>query len=192
MDYYNKLFQLFLSKYGTRYSEHVASILKEEFYEWLPSYKELTNEYRLYLINYIGIDLNDPFLAELDKGYVDTVIGKTAIMISPYAYTSFLKNCNFKLDDENKIILLDNNNKVLENDINLIISHNPYTNKTINNIKKISFNNDILLGMYGKIYDQDKKKKINKLKNLLEDIKNYEIDYNEKDDNYFCVLSKKK
>jgi len=191
MDYYNKLFETFLAKYGTKYSEEIDYILKEEFYDWISDYKKLTNEYKLYLKNYIGIDLNNPFLAELDKGYADTVIEKNALMISPYAYTNFLKNYSMRLDKNNKIILL-NPDKKIYNNIDIVISHNPYTKKTIDKIKKIALEYNIILGMYGNLYDQDKTEKINSLKILLNEIKDGEIDYNEKDDNYFCVLSKKK
>ena len=193
MDYFDKLFDLFLKKYGTKNEENIKEILREEFFEWLPSYKQLSDEYRLYLENYLGMNLNNPFLVELDKGYIDTVIGEFSTMISPYAYTSLLENYNLTFD-ENKRILLVKNGIVRDFDcgVNTIISHNPYSKNTIQNIKKASLNYDIILGMYGKLNDKDKKNKINKLKLISKELTNYEIDYNEKDDNYFCVLNKKK
>lgn len=195
MNYYHKLFSLFVKAKGIKRKElkQNRNLLTKEFYNWIPIYMEQSSEYRNYLINYMGLDLNDPYLMELDKGYIDSVIDKNAIMVSKYAFTKGNENSMLVFDDRDNIMLMKNKGIYSIDNIDTIMTHNPYSLEEIKRVEKTinNFNKEIILGVYGNINDYDRKTKINHLKKVRDSIPNIEYDYNEKEDNYFYVLTKK-
>lgn len=195
MNYYHKLFSLFLKAKGIKRNElkQNRNLLTKEFYNWIPIYMEQSSEYRNYLINYMGLDLNDPYLMELDKGYIDSVIDKNAIMVSNYAFTKGNENSMLVFDDRDNIMMMKNKGFYSIDNIEMIMTHNPYSLEEIKRVEKTinNFNKKIILGVYGNINDYDRKTKINHLKKVRDSIPNIEYDYNEREDNYFYVLTKK-
>lgn len=195
MNYYHKLFSLFLKAKGIKRNElkQNRNLLTKEFYNWIPIYMEQSSEYRNYLINYMGLDLNDPYLMELDKGYIDSVIDKNAIMVSNYAFTKGNENSMLVFDDRDNIMMMKNKGIYSIDNIEMIMTHNPYSLEEIKRVEKTinNFNKKIILGVYGNINDYDRKTKINHLKKVRDSIPNIEYDYNEREDNYFYVLTKK-
>lgn len=196
MDYYQKLFSLFLRVKGIKRKElkNDRYNITKHFYEWLPIYINQTQEYKQYLINYFGYNLNSSTLAEFDKGYIDSIIDSDSIMISNYAFTNgYSENSNIIFDEKNNMLFVTKDGLYSLDNIDTLITHNPYTLKEENKVEKIFniFNGDIILGVYGNLNDMDKKSKINHLKKLKGTIKYSEDYYNEKDDNYFYVLTRK-
>ena len=195
MNYYHKLFSLFLKAKGIKRNElkQNRNLLTKEFYNWIPIYMEQSSEYRNYLINYMGLDLNDPYLMELDKGYIDSVIDKNAIMVSNYAFTKGNENSMLVFDGRDNIMMMKNKGIYSIDNIEMIMTHNPYSLEEIKRVEKTinNFNKKIILGVYGNINDYDRKTKINHLKKVRDSIPNIEYDYNEREDNYFYVLTKK-
>jgi hypothetical protein len=81
--------------------------LKPEFIEWLNEYKLTTFEYKEYLTNYFGMDLQSKELAELGKGNIDSVVDGDALLITPYGHTfSDLSHTNSTLDFNGSVLML--------------------------------------------------------------------------------------
>lgn len=203
MEYYIKLFELFARSVGLKINRKNYKTLytryKKDFIDWLNIYKATTFEYRIYLKQYFGIDVDDYFLAELGKGNIDSVVREEAFMITPYGYTfddTYHKNSSLVIDDDIKLDFGTFTERA--NDIRTFITQNPYLNTDVmSKLKKLYeyHNKNIVLGMYGKINDEDRKAKIKILKqfrrNIDPDNQVFELDYNTKEDNYFCAITKK-
>lgn len=204
MEYYVKLFELFTKTVGIKLNrnnyKHVYTKFKQDFIEWLDIYKITTYEYRMYLEKYFGIDLDDRYLAELDKGNIDSIIGDEAYAITPYGYTfpdTYHKSAELIVnEDEIKVNLGDVSERIY--DIRTYITQNPYLNeKTISSLKKLHdyHNKRIIFGVYGKLHDIDKNSKIRMLKQFKRSVDSYDqefdLDYNTKEDNYFFAMTKR-
>ncbi len=203
MEYYIKLFELFAKSTGRRINKDnymkMYQLLKGEFLQWLNVYKKITFEYREYLEQYYNINLEDESVAELGKCNLDSVVRDDAVMITPYGHSfTDLYHKDSKLIVTEKDIKIDFGYCV-ENaiGINLYITQNPYLyTNVMSDLKKISdyHNINIILGMYGKIYDEDKDSKIKILKQFKRGIdkrNQFELDYNTSRDNYFCTITRK-
>ena len=196
MDYYHKLFSLFLKTIDISRSEIKKNreILYNAFYSWLPIYMEQSLEYKQYLQSFLNINLNTPLIAEFDKGYVDSIIDDDATMISNYAHTKGYHGNSLLTFRDYDILVIKINDEIYPLDrINSLITHNPYSAYEWEKAEKIfnSYNGNIIFGVYGNINDYNKKEKIEKLKKLKSNLKNIKEDYNEKEDNYFYVLTRK-
>lgn len=204
MEYYVKLFELFVKATGRKLNKDnykkLYTKLRPEFIDWLEEYKYSTSEYRRYLESYFGIDLESFYLAELGKGNIDSIVREDACMITPYGYTfsdTYHKNSSLIIN-ENDLIVDYGDFKESGNGISTYITQNPYLNTyVISELKKIHeiHNKTIVLGMYGKIYDQDIKNKIRILKQFRKSVdtenNGYDYEFNTKGDNYFGVVTKK-
>jgi hypothetical protein len=77
------------------------------------------------------------------------------------------------------------------------MTQNPYLYGVLSELLKINnfYNKNIVLGVYGKEYDKNKTAKIKILKEFKRKINNfndnYDMDYNTKEDNYFCAITRK-
>lgn len=201
MEYYLKLFQLFLKSNGVKmkdsnfdkfkyYERH-----KAEFIEWLKQYKLCTYEYKKYLENYIGISLDNERLIELGKGNIDSIVGDNSIVVSPYAHTFndlYRSNSTIVFDDDNVYFNMNDENILIDR-ADMIMCNNPYMYHVMSTLEKL-YNRDynIMVGVYGKEYDKNKIAKIKILKEFLRNKDRLEYHYNTSDDNYFYVLTKKK
>ena len=203
MEYYIKLFELFAKSTGRKIKKEnyakVYDVLKNEFLEWLYIYKKMTFEYRQYLEQYYNINLDTSEVAELGKCNLDSVVRDDAVMITPYGHSfTDLYHKDSKLIVTEKDIKIDFGYCV-ENaiGINLYITQNPYLyTNVISDLKKLSdyHKKNIILGMYGKVYDSDRKGKIKILKQFKSGLDNnnqFELDYNTSRDNYFCTITRK-
>lgn len=204
MKYYEKLFELYAKAIGLKITKEnfnkMYNLYEKDFLYWLNRYKDATFEYRLYLTKYFNIDLDSSSVAELGKGNLDSVVRDDALMITPYGYTfTDLYHKNSKLIITKDNIKLDfgicEENTV---GIDLYITQNPYLYTSVmSDLKKLNdlYNKNIILGMYGKLDDEDKSSKIKILKQFKrgidKDNQKFDMDYNEHKNNYFCVITRK-
>ena len=204
MEYYVKLFELFAKATGRKITKEnykkMYTRLRSEFIEWLYYYKKMTYEYRMYLQQYYNIDLDNSSVVELGKGNIDSVVREEALMVTPYGYT--FTDLYHK---DSKLIITDDNVRIdfgickeNTNGINLYITQNPYLyTNSVAELKQLHdlHNENIILGMYGKTYDYDRESKIKLLKQFRRGINSenqeYDLDYYEQRDNYFCTIAKK-
>ena len=154
----------------------------------------------MYLQQYYNIDLDNSSVVELGKGNIDSVVREEALMVTPYGYT--FTDLYHK---DSKLIITDDNVRIdfgickeNTNGINLYITQNPYLyTNSVAELKQLHdlHNENIILGMYGKTYDYDRESKIKLLKQFRRGINSenqeYDLDYYEQRDNYFCTIAKK-
>ena len=160
-----------------------------EFIEWLSEYIKVTKEYSEY-IDYLGIDLNSASLAEVEKGYFDSIVSENTSIISTYGDTLNKENSQLVIND-NDIAILKRGILMYPDEIELFITHNPYSSDLINNWDKIHNNlgKNICIGIYGKIYDKNIKDKIELIKQFKTKLNNeIKINYDTKFDNIFCTI----
>ena len=185
-EYILNLFNQFHKAVGTSVNDWTSQQNIFEFSDWLREYKEVVKKYSLYN-EYLGIDLANPFLAEVGKGKYDSIVKENAIIISPYA-TTLKKEQSSLIVLENTPLIATQRGIVKSEGIEMFLTHNPYNEQSINDWYKIhnSQNHDICIGVYGKIYDKNKNEKIKMLEILLSNFNDeYEENYDELDDNYF-------
>lgn len=205
MDYYAKLFELFLRTIGVKIDKDnykkTYTALRNSFIEWLESYKISTLEYKKYVEQYLDIDLGNYYLVELGKGNIDSIVHGDAGSITSYGYTfteAGYKNSELIFKD-NKVFIDYGDYLESAGSVDIFMAQNPYVGShDLSNLHKIHNlqNREILLGMYGKLTDKDRKSKIKILKqfkkNIDPDNQLYDFEYNTKDNNYyFGVITKK-
>lgn len=171
----------------------------ELFRVWREERREIGEEY-IKLLDELNITYDTPEHIEVGKGGFDSAF-------LPYQ-TRFLTKYTQTIDDKkNKII--DGTILVFEyeplvycsgtpskitslGNVKKLMTQNPYTCLELNNWEDIhnGSNIEILIGMYGKLSDNDKEEKIellNHIKKLL--VADYTSEYKETDENYFCLLA---
>lgn len=200
MEYYLKLFQLFLKANGVKIKDSNYDKIKfyerhrNEFIDWLKQYKLCTYEYKKYLEKYLGISLDNEKLIEFGKGNIDSIVGDNSILITPYAHTFadlYRSNSTLVFDNNNVYFNMNNENYLL-NKSDTFMCNNPYMYHIMSTLEKLyNMDYNIIVGVYGKEYDKNKNAKIKILKQFKKNKDRLGANYNTKDDNYFYVLTKK-
>ena len=168
---------------------------KKDFYLWVTKNQENGINYASLLFS-LGIDFTTKKTVEMDKGNLDSVVlPYDTTIISPYINN----NLNRKNVFDDKLIIKGNYPMRKEFDIKFyrLMTQNPYSDfETKDYIKWKNIHEytdyDIVLGVYGNLYDLDKEDKIRKLevfKSYLtqEYIESYDI----VNDNYYYLIASK-
>lgn len=165
----------------------------DDFYNWLEQYKKNAVNYAsmLYSMNLIFIESNT---AEVNKSINDSIVlPYNTTIISPYIDDSYKDNNVIKTKFEIQRGIPNYNN--FRNDIIRYMTHNPYS--SFNDIELMNWKYmheytgyEIVLGMFGSIYDDDREDKIK----LLEFIKKSTTtpmisQYDVLNDNYFYAIA---
>ncbi len=188
LNYLLCLYEQFCKALGKSYSkQNIFTDL--DFFNWLSILQKQTRLYGEYL-KYLDI-LDRNLIVELDKGKYDTIGTNLVTIISPFASSLGLQNSNIIVKD---IPLVLRDNKIYYLDSELILTHNPYSILTLNNL--ISLHNmglNICLGVYGSNLDKDKKDKLTILKNIFKRLNDdIEISYDTLNDTYFGIITSKR
>ena len=198
-DYIKTLYKEFCSAKGIKNSFDEN---KEDFIDWILNQRRLLIRY-FDFIQYLDSGILDKNILEIDKGIYDSLlkIWGNLYMISQYADTLkeerrsliLLKN---PFNRQIIPIILNEQNKLFRptNDI-LFLTHNPYDLTSIKNWYQIhnQKEQDILIGMFGKEEDLDKKAKLKVLKELQSRMESdTSFDYDTEYDHYFAVLKSKR
>ena len=185
-EYILNLFNQFHKAVGTSTKDWTSQQFIFEFSDWLKEYKKVGKEYSLYN-EYLGIDLTNPFLAEVGKGKYDSIVSEDATIISSYASTLKKEQSSLILLEDTPLIATPRG-IVKTDDIEMFLTHNPYSEQSIYEWYKIhnKGKQNICVGVYGKIYDKDKSLKIKMLERLSDNLNDdHEKTYNELGNNYF-------
>lgn len=170
---------------------------KNDFKNWLKKNKDNGINYASLLFS-LGIDFTTKKSVEIDKGNLDSIVlPYDTTIISPYIRNDMNRQNVF----DNKLVIKGYYPMRKEFDINFyrLMTQNPYSDfETKDYIKWKNIHEytdyDIVLGVYGNLYDFDKEDKIRKLeifKNYLtqEFIESYDI---VNDTYYYLIASKPK
>ena len=171
-----------------------SSEFKDDFDKWLKKQQENGINYASFLYS-IGIDIINCNTAEVNKGNFDSlVIPYDTTIVSPYFNDVDRDNVVNELFIINSIIPYYNN---FNHNIFRYMTHNPYSN--FDNEILMNWKNmheytryDIVLGMFGNLYDEDKNNKIKKLELLKSKLTiDYVEEYDIVNDSYYYVIATK-
>lgn len=197
-DYFKALYNQFCKSKGVIKS---LDENKKEFIDWILNQRKLLIRYFDFL-QYLDSSILDKKILEIDKGIYDSLlkIWDDICVISQYADTLkeerrsliLLENpFNQKINP----IILNEQNKLFRPSDMLFLTHNPYNFACIKNWYKIhnQKEEDILIGMFGKVDDIDKKDKLKVLKKLQNQMESdNSFDYDTENDCYFAILKSKR
>lgn len=194
----NKNFDFYLYELYKQYcsSEGIKPLGKEkaktslELIGWIAYSKLLLKEYADYL-RYIRYDLSDA--VEIGKGRYDTLPLPELSKISEYASTFDQKNSTYGIVNGTLYCL--NENGIYVPEQSKIITHNPYSERSVTNWSEVHNNGekDIGIGMFGNVHDKDYKSKLRFLESIKDRTEDdVEIEYDTDNDKYFCLLHSKR
>ena len=161
-----------------------------KFIDWLNEYIKMTKEYSIYM-DYIGVDLESSLSAEVEKGKYDSIVSESSLIISKYADT-LNKEKSELIFKNNELAILKKGIIMYPDEIELFITHNPYSLDLVNNWNKIhnDLGKNICIGVYGKIYDNDIQDKIEFMKHFKTRLNSeITVNYDTKFDNVFCTIT---
>ena len=202
-EYLKKLFKQFKEANGIKDKSAKIEDFKEEFNRFIFT-RQLMGEHYIYLLDNLNLEYEGREVAEANKGHFDSVVipyGTT--LITPYYY-KFLKSRVIPKEFvpfEGLPILVEETevgNKIEEikpDEFKPFMTQNPYTVYDLEYWDKLHNRgiHNIIIGMYGNIYDKDRSEKIDLMRTFLQKL-NGEIisDYETLDDEYFCVIGSKR
>lgn len=167
---------------------------RESFLEWSKERKKISETYKI-ILKELGIDLNTQATVEIGKGINDTIVyNEQAKVITPYPYNMYGTKYQNKITKAKLIIKTpnnQNNNKLLEN-VDTLITHNPYDGNHILNWNYLFDENyyNIAIGIFGKKYDRNRSDSIQVLKELIKMInETYQVIEEETKDNYYYIVT---
>lgn len=146
--------------------------------------------YKDYL-SYLNVSLYDG--TEVGKGKYDSISSKDMKIVSSYGITLGVLPSKLIITDRNVLIATPRTISLAET--NLFITHNPYSYQDVSAWHKIHNSGmyDISIGMYGNIYDRDKKSKIELLSKLADKMDtDTELTQDTLGDKYFCSLNSRR
>ena len=148
----------------------------EALKKFIKERQELGRQYNRFL-RFLGINITTRNTAELDKGDYDSIIKDyDTLAITP-----------FPIDiDHDRII------DMKDAKVQRYITQNPLYKEDIKEMISLynNYENDILIGMYGKTYDNDSYKKMRQIVTLSKKLKDYQYKTSlfKDNNNYFIVL----
>ena len=174
--YLELLKKQFCEAKGLRKIDESSKSDLEALKKFIKERQELGRQYNRFL-RFLGINITTRNTAELDKGDYDSIIKDyDTLAITP-----------FPIDiDYDRII------DMKDAKVQRYITQNPLYKEDIKEMISLYNNdeNDILIGMYGKTYDNDSHKKMRQIVTLSKKIKDYQYKTSlfKDNNNYFIVL----
>lgn len=174
--YLELLKKQFCEAKGMRKIDESSKSDLEALKKFIKERQELGRQYNRFL-RFLGINITTRNTAELDKGDYDSIIKDyDTLVITP-----------FPIDiDHDRII------DMKDAKVQRYITQNPLYKKDIKEMISLynNYENDILIGMYGKTYDNDSYKKMRQIVTLSKKLKDYQYKTSlfKDNSNYFIVL----
>lgn len=167
---------------------------KDDFNRWLKQYQENCVNYASFLYS-IGIDFTESTSAEVNKGNLDSIV----IPYNTTIISLYIKEIDRDNVLNNQFVLYGSKPfyKNFKHYIYRYMTHNPYSNfdnEMLMNWKNMHeyTNYDIVFGMFGNLYDEDKESKIKKLELLRSKLTlDYIEEYDILNDSYYYVIASK-
>ena len=200
MSYIENICKQYQAATGVRTIDLFSKQFWDEFKSWISERQEMGKTY-IELLKHMGFsEFDSSYCAETNKGLLDTVVRDySTTIITPY-FASFQKQI-----DEERIVKgymsIVSGFPVLFSDgfrgteipgINSYMTQNPYSPLFIQDWDKLhrSGRYNIIVGAYGKVYDNDKYQKEQMISKLVERIDSSDIVYDsfEYEDDYYTVV----
>lgn len=164
----------------------------DDFVDWVVQNKFLLGNYMDYL-HALGFDYLADDIVEVGKGQYDSISQHGISLVSPFAETTGRINSRLFVDKGIPLIL--QQNEIVIPREHIILTHNPYFESEI--LRWYSIHNfgenNISIGMFGKLEDEDTSRKVRLLEQLSKQMTDdYSFDYDTSDGNYFCSLNSKR
>ena len=187
---------------GYKYVDFASKTFKNDYLEWLKDRKKQGYRYLDFLYE-MNPKVLERTTAEIGKTEFDTLTEPfDTTIISHFEFKNIADKTRLipafvKVVDEELLLQILPQGKVklvfLPKKINLLMTENPYTPYSISNWDTLhnSGNYDIIVGVYGSIYDKDIKEKLNLLKNIREKILfgDYKYNLNTDNDIYYAAIA---
>lgn len=209
MTYLNYLIEQFKQATGTKNIDINSQLFISEFSEWIRSRYNIGENY-LDLLAYMELyRFSDPDTAEIGKGQYDSIVKPfDTTIITPYSEgletldQSRIITSDFGVFDDIPVLIktnekgIDHVNPITSTFTLTFMTQNPYTPEQIRNWEQLhnSGENNIIVGIYGSIYDKDIEQKINELQVLRDKLyESYKDEYIVRDDTYcYAIGSERK
>ena len=205
MTYLNYLIEQFKQATGTKNIDINSQLFISEFSEWIRSRQNISENY-LNLLEYMELyRFADPDTAEIGKGQYDSIVKPfDTTIITPHSEgletldQSRIITSDFRVFDGTPVLTKTNEKGI--NQIDPITStttltfmtQNPYTPEQIRNWEQLhnSGENNIIVGIYGSIYDKDIEQKIKELEALRDKLyESYKEEHTVIDDTYCYAIA---
>lgn len=163
----------------------------KDFIDWIVHNQERLAIYKDYL-TYLGIDFNSN-IVELNKGKFDSISSDSNMIISPFGETLDREQSNLLFYDKTPIIISNSKISTIP-DIDLFITHNPYSIDYLAGMDKLhNIGYNISFGVFGDTSDLDIKEKLKYIKYLKNKIsQDYDIEYDTVNNTYMCIIKSKR
>lgn len=194
MDLYTQyLFEQYKNAVGLIDKKIDINDIGDDFYKWLEQYKENCINYASFLFS-LDINFINPKTAEVNKGKYDSIaLPYETTIISPYIGETGNNIISSKFNIQRGMPVYNKFRK----DIYRYMIHNPYSD--FDEVELINWrymheytNFEMVFGIFGSLYDEDKNKKIEKLELLKKCITTPLLEqYDTVNDSYYYVLASK-
>jgi hypothetical protein len=189
--YISYLFKQYCDAKGLDISR-VENVYSEDFMVWIKDNKELLEAYEEYL-RICGINFEQEDLIEIGKGKYDSLMDHGVSIITPYASTMGKEYSRLMISEGTALEVRMYGISKIEGKV--LLTHNPYFSHDVANWPMIHNRgiNDISIGVFGSIQDEDYKKRIELLTKLSKKMTDdYVLNYDTCEDKYFCTLNSKR
>ena len=171
---------------------NMNNMYSNDFVDWIVQNRSLLSTYMDYL-NALGFDYPVDDVVEVGKGQYDSISRNGVNLISIFAGTVGQLNSRLFVDKGMPLVL--RQSRIITPREHIILTHNPYFESEILSWYLIHNMGDknIIVGMFGKLSDEDTKVKVELLKQLSKKMTDdYSFDYDTNNGNYFCSLNSKR
>lgn len=207
--YLKKLSEQFKQATGTKSIDFNSQAFISEFGEWIRQ-RQLGAEEYLSLLDYMNLSkVNDPDTAEIGKGRFDTIVKDLdTTIITPYSKDIIVPNpkriitSDFRVYEGTPILMRQSEkgttqiDPIITTSTLTFMTQNPYSQEQIANWEELhnGRNSDIIVGIYGSIYDKDTESKIRQIEDLRDKLDDsYAEEYAVFDDTYcYAIASTRK
>ena len=174
-NYLDLLIEQFRQATGTKNVDMNSLAFISEFSDWLKSRQEIGDKY-LKLLEYMGLSkFKTPDTAEVGKGQYDSLVKPFDTKIVTL-HTKGLETLgsrrvvksNFEIYDGMPLLVRKNELFKADDVAQTFMTQNPFTHASISNWDQLHNSGmySIIVGFFGSIYDKDKSKKEEQLRNL--------------------------
>lgn len=200
--YLDKLLKQFMEARGIRHANVNSEEFVNEFCSWIKENKLVSWKF-ITLLDYMNGQTYDSFSVEIGKGMYDSFAECTsANIITPYSEGLENKTNGKVIKGEfsargfghGPAMVTNGKLELIDSNINRFITHNPYTQSDIRNWEMLhNSGKNIVVGVYGSIYDHDINKRLKQMKELKDKLLGVvSEEYGIIDDIYCYALSSKR
>lgn len=185
-EYINLLFKQFIDTLVNNMKINQDELM-DEFIDWLVGLEKMNNEY-IGFAGSNGINLLDNHSVEVNKGIIDT-LDMAGKKVSQFASTLNKPNSYLFTWGDVPSIIQENSMRSC-NEYDLYHTFNPYSLRYYGDLHTLHNRGyKICYGIFGKVYDKDKNKKIDLFSNIVSSLDiEPEIDCTTIGDNYYYIL----